>query len=72
LVVNVSSSSSSERRRRDDDWTKFITPRRTSGSPPVSRIFVTPRPTKIEHSRSSSSSRSASACGRNVILSAMQ
>ncbi len=46
--------------------------RRTSGSPPVSRSFLTPRATKAEQSRSISSSVSSSTLGRNVISSAMQ
>ena len=47
-------------------------PRRTSGSPPVSRSLRTPRATKAEHSRSSSSSVSTSAFGKNDMFSAMQ
>ena len=47
-------------------------PRRTSGSPPVSLSFLTPRAIKALHSRSSSSSESRSALGRNVMFSAMQ
>ena len=47
-------------------------PRRTSGSPPVSRSLRTPRTTKALHSRSSSSSVSRSAFGRNAMFSAMQ
>src|SRR2546428_2714184 len=39
--------------------------RRTSGSPPVSRIFCTPRPTKIRTRRSISSKVRISARGRN-------
>ena len=45
---------------------------RTSGSPPVSRSLRTPLAMKAEHSRSSSSSVSRSARGRNVMFSAMQ
>ena len=47
-------------------------PRRTSGSPPVSRSLRTPLAMKAEHSRSSSSSESTSAFGRNVMFSDMQ
>ena len=47
-------------------------PRRTSGSPPVSRSLRTPLATKAEHSRSSSSSDSRSAFGRNDMFSDMQ
>ena len=46
--------------------------RRTSGSPPVSRILRTPRSMKAVHSRSSSSSVSSSFFGRKVMFSAMQ
>ena len=47
-------------------------PRRTSGSPPVSRSLRTPLATKALHSRSSSSSVSSSAFGRNAMCSDMQ
>ena len=47
-------------------------PRRTSGSPPVSRSFRTPRATNALHSRSSSSSVSRSAFGRKFMFSDMQ
>ena len=47
-------------------------PRRTSGSPPVSRSLRTPRATNAEHSRSSSSRLRTSALGRNVMFSDMQ
>ena len=47
-------------------------PRRTSGSPPVSRSLRTPRAMKALHSRSSSSSVSRSAFGRNDMFSDMQ
>ena len=47
-------------------------PRRTKGSPPVSRNLRTPLATNAEHSRSSSSSDSRSALGRNAMFSDMQ
>ena len=49
-----------------------ITSRRTSGSPPVMRIFVVPRRMKAEHRRSSSSSVSNSFLGRKLMSSDMQ
>ena len=72
LVVKVSSSSAPLSRWRDRERTSDMTFLRTSGSPPVRRSFLTPRPTKALHSRSSSSSDSTSALGRNVMSSAMQ
>jgi len=63
------------RRSRDDGRARrraFMIPRRTNGSPPVSRSFRTPRAMKAPHSRSSSSSERRSAFGRNVIFSDMQ
>jgi len=47
-------------------------PRRTKGSPPVRRSLRTPRATKAEHSRSSSSSVKISDFGRNDMFSDMQ
>ena len=72
LVVSVSSSSAPLSRWRPRPLISDITFLRTSGSPPVSRSFLTPRRTKAEHSRSSSSSDSTSALGRKVMSSAMQ
>ena len=52
LVVIVRSSMPSMPARRATSWSTL---RRSSGSPPVSRIFVTPRPAKTRASRSISS-----------------
>ena len=45
---------------------KVMMPLRTSGSPPVMRSFCTPRPTKAEQSRSSSSSVRSSRLGQEL------
>ena len=45
---------------------------RTSGSPPVILSLRTPKATKAEHSRSSSSRLRSSAFGRNCMCSDMQ
>ncbi len=47
-------------------------PRRTSGSPPVTRIRRVPIPMKTAASRASSSSDRTSGFGRNTMSSAMQ
>ena len=72
LVVSVSSSSAPVERWRASEATSVMIPRRTSGSPPVSLSFLTPRAMKALHSRSSSSSERRSAFGRNVMFSDMQ
>jgi hypothetical protein len=46
--------------------TSLSTFRRSSGSPPVRRIFSTPRSTKILATRAISSKLRISACGRNL------
>ena len=46
--------------------------RRTSGSPPVSRSFLTPRSMNAVETRSSSSSVNMSFFGRKLMFSAMQ
>ena len=46
--------------------TNLSTSRRTSGSPPVSRTFRVPNPTKIPTSRAISSNVSTWSCGRNA------
>ena len=72
LVVSVSSSSAPVARWRESEANSVMMPRRTSGSPPVSRSLRTPRSMKALHSRSSSSSVSRSAFGRNAMFSDMQ
>src|SRR5215468_5447593 len=72
LVVRVSSSSAPDPRWRASEATSVMMPRRTSGSPPVSRSLRTPLAMKAEHSRSSSSSERMSALGRKVMSSDMQ
>jgi hypothetical protein len=71
LVVRVSSSSPSPM-WRESERTRVMMPRRTSGSPPVSRSLRTPRVMNALHSRSSSSSESRSCFGRNDMFSDMQ
>ena len=72
FVVSVSSLSAPVSRCRDIARKNVMIPLRTSGSPPVMRSFSTPSPTKAEQSRSSSSSVSNCAFGRNSMCSAMQ
>ena len=72
LVVSVSSSSRPASRCRDSAWNSHMMFLRTSGSPPVMRSLRTPRLTKAEHMRSSSSSVSRSLFGRKVMCSDMQ
>ena len=72
LVVSVSSLSAPVARWRDMARKKVMIPLRTRGSPPVIRSFSTPRPTKAEQRRSSSSSVRSSALGRNSMCSDMQ
>jgi hypothetical protein len=72
LVVSVSSFSVPASRCRVIDRKKVMMSRRTSGSPPVMRSFSTPRRTKVEHMRSSSSSVRSSFFGRKVMFSDMQ
>ena len=72
LVVSVNSSSASDRKWRERAWKSQMMFLRTSGSPPVMRIFLTPLAMNTEQSRSSSSSVSKSFLGRKVMCSDMQ
>ena len=67
LVVSARSSGSPSRvRRRDSSCTRSTSPRRNSGSPPVSRTLVMPRLTKIPISRRYSSMASSGYCGAHL------
>ena len=70
--VNVSSSSAPVLMCRPCAPNRVMMSRRTSGSPPVRRNFLTPSRINVLHTRSSSSSVRSSCFGRNVISSAMQ
>ena len=72
FVVSVSSSRAPEARCRDSPAKSVMMLRRTSGSPPVSLSFLTPRSMKTLQTRSSSSSVRRSRFGRKVMSSDMQ
>ena len=70
--MSVSSRSRPSARCRESPRNSCMISFRTSGSPPVTRIFSTPEAMKHRATRSSSSNESSSLLGRNVIASDMQ